>query len=137
VSSSRSAANGTPYASRRARTSTSTTGPTASRGSSSARRISRRRRLRRFRSTTRCRCFGTMRPTRGCARGEAESKTSRWAVLLRFPRFKTDRMSSRRVSLRERGSRFRPSPPPAGILAGATSCRWPRRAACDPCDADG
>src|SRR5690606_13436613 len=91
--SSRSSPYGTPYASRRARTSTSDATPASeSRGSTSRRRTSRRRRLTRFRSTIVCLYFGTITPTRGCGTGEGESKTSRWAVPLLFPRLRISRM---------------------------------------------
>src|SRR5687767_3360305 len=52
-----------------------------------------------------CLCFGTITPTRGYDRGEAESKTSRWAVLLLFPRCISARISVPAVIRRARGNR--------------------------------
>jgi len=85
INSSRNSGNDASYASRLARISTSKF-RLASRGSTSSRTTSRNLRFRRLRCTELCRYLGTMMPARACERGEVESKTSRWAVLLLFPR---------------------------------------------------
>src|SRR5690606_11706140 len=107
-----SSANVAPYASRRARTSTSNASPAStSRGNTCTRRISRSRRFSRFRSTALCLYRGTTTPIRGCATGETEVKTSRWLVLLRFPRWNSRRNSRLRVIRYARGNRLRRAPP--------------------------
>ena len=95
TSSRRRSSNPASYASRLARTRRSTSTPRSlNLGSKSLLPISRSRRLRRFRSTIRCRCFGTTTPNRGCETGEAAKTTSRCRVLDRFPREKSPRMSA-------------------------------------------
>ena len=92
------------YASRRARIATSTTREPVIPGSSLSRTSSRRRRLRRLRSTAECWCRGTTMPTRGKARGEARTRTSRCGVRIRFPSRITAWMSLLRVSRFRRGN---------------------------------
>ncbi len=83
------------YASRRARTSTSSATPAfRSRGSTSIRPNSRSRRFNLFRRTIVRPCLGTIRPNRQREAGEAAKKTSRCDVLLRFPRLSSPRISS-------------------------------------------
>jgi hypothetical protein len=86
------------YASRRARIAMSIGLEPRSVGSKLSRMSSRSRRLRRFRSTALCWCRGTTMPTRGKARGEARTRTSRCVVRIRFPSRMTVWMSLLRVS---------------------------------------
>ena len=74
------------------------------RGSSSSLRISDSCRFNRFLRTALCLCFGTIKPTLGCNTGEVESKTSKWAVLLLFPRCISARISGPVVIRRARGN---------------------------------
>jgi len=92
------------YASRRARIATSIALDSRSVGNSLSRTSSRRRRLRRFRSTAVCWCRGTTIPTRGNARGEARTRTSRCVVRIRFPSRMTVWMSLLRVNRLRRGN---------------------------------
>lgn len=135
ASSSRNSWYDVPYASRRARTSTSRAHSRSdNRGNSSCRAISRNRRFTRFRSTALRLYRGTTNPIRGRATGEGESKTSRWGVLLLFPRRKTRRISRPCVSLRGRGkpcpSRPRGPREPLTTRRAATSTRSTPPAAC-------
>lgn len=118
-SSSRNCGKVAVYASLRARTSTSICTPyVRKRGNTSARRTSRSRRFSRFRSTELRLCLGTTRPTRGNAKGEVESKTSKWAVLLLFPFCNMARISRLLVMRRVRGKRCLAGRPPMFCAAG-------------------
>lgn len=94
-------ANDAVYAPGFARTTTSMGGR---RRNSCVRMISRSLRLSRLRDTADCRCLGTTSPTRGCAKGEAMTRTSRCSVRNRFPFVLTCRSSARCVSRWLRGN---------------------------------
>ncbi len=112
VSSRRSSANVTRYATARARMMTSS-GPI--RGRISNRAISRNRRFSRFRATADSAYLGTMNPTRPspsprppeCPRGEAIHRSSRLSVRIRFPSRVTRSISARRVNRCGRANRRR------------------------------
>ena len=89
------------YAFGRARTTRSTGG---SRRSHRSRTTSRSRRFSRLRSTAVCLCRGTMKPTLGCAKGEARARTSKYSVRIRFPFAFTCCSSARVVSRWLRGN---------------------------------
>jgi hypothetical protein len=78
----RRSSNGIEYAAGAARTIRSMP---CSAGSMSWRTISRRRRLSRFRSTAVCPCRGTMMPTLGNERGEAQTRIEKCRVRTTFP----------------------------------------------------
>lgn len=110
LSSRSSTSKEASYASRRARTSTSTARPAlSSLGRTCVRATSRKRRFSLFRRAAVCLWRGTTSPTREHDAGEGESKTSRCAVLLLFPRRKSWRISGPPVIRRARGYRLRPS----------------------------
>jgi hypothetical protein len=110
------------YATLRALIKTSPRTPISSRPGRTCRRpISRRRRFSLFLSTTRCPCFGTMRPRREREAGEAAKKTSRFGVLFRFPRSSKSRISEPSRMRASLGSRS----PPAD--ESSATCRPPSR----------
>ncbi len=105
-----SCANEASYASRRARTITSTLrSALRSAGRIRVRPSSRSRLFRRLRSTTVRRCFGTSTPRRGRDTGEAAKKTSRCTVRFRFPRSNKPRISGEQCNRLARESRSLPS----------------------------
>lgn len=106
INSSRSSVNEASYASRRALIITSIGGSRLrNAGKTSFRNTSRSRLFTLLRSTALRRCLGTTAPTRGYGKREAESKTSRWSVLLLFPFVISARISRLLVMRRERGRR--------------------------------
>lgn len=121
-SSDRSCSNPTSYASGLARTRISRhPWPEGRADRSSTRAISFNRLLSKFLRTAAARIrvfgspglfrgFGTTNPIRERTAGEAETKTSRLNVLLLFPRRKSARISSDRVTRASRGKRFPPDP---------------------------
>lgn len=95
VSSRRSSANVTRYATARARMMASNE---PIRGRISNRATSRNRRFNRLRATAVCAYLGTMNPTRGWPRGEAIHRSSRLSVRIRFPSRVTRSISAPRVN---------------------------------------
>jgi hypothetical protein len=107
-----STSNDAVYASGCARMTISTDGIVAK---SRVRTNSRRRRFSRLRSTADLEYRGTTIPTRGCPRGVAIARTSRYVVRIRFPSRTTLWSSTPRVSRWLRGK----SSPCRGRRSGA------------------